>query len=73
MVGGVEGDLESFEEVCIASVRDKEMGRIGRLSAAVVSHLRSNTVVSSFEQAVEELICNSLDAGATQVPFFEVD
>ncbi|XP_024392916.1 DNA mismatch repair protein MLH3 isoform X3 [Physcomitrium patens] len=43
------------------------MGRIGRLSAAVVSHLRSNTVVSSFEQAVEELICNSLDAGATQV------
>ncbi|KAG0629472.1 hypothetical protein M758_1G106400 [Ceratodon purpureus] len=43
------------------------MGRIGRLPSAVVSNLRSNVVVTSFEQAVEELVCNSLDAGATQV------
>lgn len=43
------------------------MGRIGRLSSAVVSSLRSNIVVTSFEQAVDELVCNSLDAGATQV------
>ena len=43
------------------------MGRIGRLSSAVVSNLRSNIVVTSFEQAVEELVSNSVDAGATQV------
>jgi hypothetical protein len=43
------------------------MRRIERLAGAVASSLRSNVVVTGFEQAVEELVCNSVDAGATQV------
>jgi len=44
-----------------------KMGVIAPLPGGVVSHLRSSTILSDFEQAVEELVCNSLDAGATEV------
>lgn len=47
-----------------------KMGVIAPLPGGVVSHLRSSTILSDFEQAVEELVCNSLDAGATEVHLF---
>lgn len=49
-----------------------EMGVIAPLPGGVVSHLRSSTILADFEQAVEELVCNSLDAGATEVHFFSL-
>lgn len=43
------------------------MGHITCLPEAVVSRLRSSTVLSDIPQIVEELVCNSLDAEATQI------
>ncbi|CAM6127895.1 unnamed protein product [Calypogeia fissa] len=40
---------------------------ITRLSPAVVSQLRSTTILSNVAQIAEELVCNSLDAGATKI------
>ena len=47
-----------------------KMGVIAPLPGGVVSHLRSSTILSDFEQAVEEFVCNNLDAGATEVHLF---
>ncbi|CAM6018985.1 unnamed protein product [Sphagnum balticum] len=43
------------------------MRQIARLSGAIVSQLRSGIALSDLGQVVGELVCNSLDASATQV------
>lgn len=43
------------------------MGYISRLPKSLIGHLRSSSILSDLAQAVEELICNSLDAGAKKV------
>jgi DNA mismatch repair protein MLH3 len=43
------------------------MRQVARLSGAIVSQLRSGIVLSDLGQVVSELVCNSLDASATQV------
>lgn len=43
------------------------MARIRALSAEVVSRLRSDVTATTFAQCVEELLMNSLDAGATKI------
>ncbi|KAL3693610.1 hypothetical protein R1sor_007261 [Riccia sorocarpa] len=43
------------------------MRQISRLSNSVVSRLRSGTIISDIAQIAEELVCNSIDAGATQI------
>ncbi|KAL2634380.1 hypothetical protein R1flu_005859 [Riccia fluitans] len=43
------------------------MRQINQLSNAVVSRLRSGTIISDIAQIAEELVCNSIDAGATQI------
>ena len=45
----------------------REMGPISHLPKGLINHLHSSSVLSNFPQAVEELICNSLDAGAKKV------
>ncbi len=40
---------------------------LARLPENCVSRLRSNTIVGSLAQAAEELVCNCLDAGASQI------
>lgn len=41
--------------------------RISQLRAATVSRLRSSYILRGLAQCVEELVCNSLDAGASSV------
>lgn len=43
------------------------MGRIRRLPPDVVGSLRSDVAATTFAQCVEELLMNSLDAGATKI------
>ncbi|KAG6557245.1 hypothetical protein Mapa_001172 [Marchantia paleacea] len=43
------------------------MPQIQRLSDSVVNRLRSSTVLLDVAQIAEELVCNSIDAGATQI------
>lgn len=45
----------------------RAMGRITHLPESLIGHLRSSSILSDLAQAVEELICNSLDAGARKV------
>lgn len=40
---------------------------IARLEPTTVSRLRSSSIVRGLAQCVEELVCNSLDAGASSV------
>eukprot|EP00250_Pteridium_aquilinum_P024621 c29344_g1_i1 orf=128-2314(+) len=43
------------------------MGYIAHLPKSLIGHLRSSSTLSDLAQAVEELICNSLDAGAKKI------
>ncbi|KAI5079106.1 hypothetical protein GOP47_0006777 [Adiantum capillus-veneris] len=43
------------------------MGYIAHLPKSVIGQLRSSSILSDLAQAVEELICNSLDAGAKKI------
>ncbi|OAE24388.1 hypothetical protein AXG93_4343s1580 [Marchantia polymorpha subsp. ruderalis] len=43
------------------------MLQIRRLSDSIVNRLRSSTVLLDVAQIAEELVCNSIDAGATQI------
>lgn len=43
------------------------VAQIKQLSAHTVEKLRSDVIVSSLSQALEEVVCNSIDAGATEV------
>eukprot|EP01018_Ginkgo_biloba_P029457 Gb_13079 [translate_table: standard] len=48
------------------------MGYIAHLPEEVSNSLRSSIVLADLAQIVEELICNSVDAGATKMCFIEV-
>lgn len=43
------------------------MDRVNKLDAATSSHVRSGFTIPSFGQCIEELVTNSVDAGARNV------
>ena len=43
------------------------MPNIAALAPGVIGKLRSSTIITSVAEVVEELVCNSIDAGARSV------
>ncbi len=43
------------------------VAQIKQLSSHAVAKLRSDVIVTSISQAIEEVVCNSLDAGAMEI------
>jgi len=51
----------------MGEVNGAMIAQIRQLSAFTVERLRSDVIVTSMAQAVEELVCNSIDAGSTHI------
>ena len=65
---GVEGDASRAADSDVrGSGRGEERGVLRQLSPQLQSRMRSSTQVTCMGQLCEELVCNSIDAGATLV------
>ena len=43
------------------------MPNIAALAPGVIGKIRSSTIITSVAEVIEELVCNSIDAGASSV------